>query len=273
MKSFVKLKIIRVFVLSTLLAALMAACGSVNLSTSPTPAPTSSPTLIPTSTNIPSPTPTKTLVPTATKELTPEQQREHDFGSLVPKAETCVRHTELYMNDPGFISPDTAFAELSVHSTGVTQKIKMPLGKDNQEQNVTMLQVVCRKANGNIAKPMWLVLGSGSFGKDHNGKNTYWITVNNGTGIGIEVVTTDQVVNQIEKGLEIRVDIPVKKGSGNLVDRFWDIGTSNQLANEAIRRFDQNQDQLKQIVDGMGASQDDFQLFPIRITIGPFNYP
>jgi hypothetical protein len=120
---------------------------------------------------------------------------------------------------------------------------------------------------------MWLVLGSDDFGKDHNGKNTFWYMVNNGTGNSIEAITTDQVLNQIKKGLEIRVRIPVKKGGGNLVDRFWDTGTSNQLANESIRRFDQNKEQTELLVNGTGVTQDDFLLWPVMITIGPFSSP
>lgn len=265
MKGFFKLE--RVIVLVTLLVA----CAPMNLFPSPTPTPTAS--QIPTQTSTPSPTPTETLTTTPTQTLTPEQQRERDYGALVPKDEPCVREPELHMNDPQYVSFDQVMAELSVYTTGNVKKEKTLLGKNGVEAEITMVQVVCRDVNGNLTKPMWLVIGSDSFGKNKSGNNIYWITIDNGTLVGITVTTIDEILKQISKGLEIRIDIPVKRGNANLVDRFWENGASNQLANEAIRRFEQSQEQIDLIVQGVGVSQDDFQLFPIRITLGPFNFP
>lgn len=184
----------------------------------------------------------------------------------------CVRETELFSNFKAYMPTDIVVAELKVHATDNIKTVKIPMGRDKVEREVTMLQVVCRDAGGDIAKPMWLVLGGSDFGENKDGTNIFWFSPTDG-GSGQWVTTIDVILQNIPKGLEIRVRIPTKKSASNLVDRPFDEGATNELANEALRQFDANQEQVKLILEGQSVSQDDFILIPLMIKLGPFNSP
>jgi hypothetical protein len=172
-----------------------------------------------------------------------------------------------------YLQPGVEMAELIVYSTGLTDKITIPFGVEKTPREVTRLQVVCRDNQGNLAKPMWLVLGGDDFGKHQNGENPFWYKIPGATGY--ESSTPEEVLANMEIGTKISVSIPVRKGSSNLKDIFteWEIQGNpfemgNELANETMRQFDNpaNKEQWDLLVQGQSASVDNFLIFPLMIT-------
>ena len=258
------------------LTLLITACGNiprfdpVATSTSLltiTPPPTNTPTQLPTATSLPS--------PTATEQLTRQEQLEQQYGHLVPVNERCVIYTELLSPGSDIYPPGLVFAELKLRATGNKDKediktITVPWGEEKTPREVKILRVVCRDANSNIMEPMWLVLGGQDFGENRDGTAVYWYIANNGDN-GRKIMTVQELMTRISEGLEINVNVPIKIDSPSVKDRFGDYygldGYSNELTNQAVRTFYENEAIIKQIVNGGGIDQKDWILYPLLIEV------
>lgn len=244
----------------------------------PTPTATLAPTLTPTDTPIPTPSPTQTEIPaTPTEQLSPQEQLERDYGHLVPKDEKCLSEPDVILSMPEYFPAGVTKAILIVHSTGITDKVTIPFGKDKVPREVTRLKVVCRDNQGNIQRPMWLILGGDDFGKYHNGENPFWYHLPDGTN-GYESSSIKEVLAKIQIGARIEVMIPTNSGNGNLREKFneWDLHgdgytnhfeMGNELANQAVREFSvpENEAQLDLLLAGQSVNVDDFSLHPLMI--------
>jgi hypothetical protein len=263
----------------TMLVFALGGCTFSIVTPTLTPTATLTPTLAPTYTPTPSPTPTEIPV-TQTEQLSPQELLERDFGSLVPKEEKCLKTPEVFLSMPDYFPSGVKKAELIVHSTGITDKITIPFGKDKAPREVTRLQVVCRDNQGTLQKPMWLILGGDTFGKYQNGENPFWHIYPDGVN-GYESLTTDEVLGKMKatKGARLDVMIPADQGNGFLQDKFleWDLQgpgyvnhfeIGNELANESVRQLalPENKTQIDLLLAGQSVSIDNFSLYPLMIT-------
>lgn len=262
--------------LALFLTMLITACGNIP-GLGPVATSTTTPTITPPPTNTPTPTPTATPLPspTATKQLTHQEQLERDYGHLVPKDEKCVTYTELISPGSDIYPPGLVFAELQLHATGnkIGEDIKtitIPWGEEKTPREVNILRVICRDANLKIMEPMWLVLGGEDFGENHDGTAVYWYIANNGNN-GRKIMTVQELITRISAGLKIKIEVPVKIASPSVKDRFGDYygldGYSNELTNQAIRTFYDNEEIIKQIVGGSEVNQKDWVLYPLIIEV------
>lgn len=161
-----------------------------------------------------------------------------------------------------------------MHATGNVENvdvktITVPWGEEKVPREVKILRVVYRDANLNIMDPMWLVLGGEDFGENHDGTAVYWYKVDESTGL--KIMTLQELIPHISEGLKIKVNVPVKIASPSVRDRFGDYygleGYSNELTNQAVRTFYENEAVIKQIVEGGVVNQKDWIMYPLIIEV------
>ncbi len=265
----------KITLISWILFTLLTACNSV----SPSPAPASTLMPVPSSTTTPVVTPTSTNLPkpTATEQLTPQQQLERDFGNLVPKDEKCVKSPDVIFSTD-YTQSNTHYAILHVRATNPANAMWMtiPLGppQDKKEREVLILPVVCRDANGGMIK-FGLILGGKDLGKNGADLNAYYNYKIGGelSEKGFQVVSAQKILENIEEGDLMAIDVPIKPGDGDMKKSRdnWE-GATNELAIIAILtvRYDEEYSLVvNQIAQGGGDIPDDFIIIPSRLELNP----
>lgn len=259
------------------LTMLITACGSIpGLSPVATPTPLPTITTLPTNTPTQMPTATPLPSPTATEPLTPQEQLERDYGHLVSKDEKCVKGVGSASTD--YIQNNTTYAYLHVHATNPNnaQWMTIELGRpeDKKPREVLVLPVVCRDANGGMIK-FGLILGGKDFGKDGADLNAYYNYKIDGTldGKGFQVVSAQEILENIEDGLLMAIDVPIKPGDGDMKKPRdnWE-GATNELGIIAINtvRYDEAYSQVvNQIAEGGGEIPDNLIIIPSRLELNP----